>query len=90
MRNMRRVSVLVLALIVVLSVTVLAEERVDRYDQVFDSTQDAGRLTARFLQLITRSDDKSGDSTILTSPDGKVMIVDTGNPSTFIDIQNAL
>lgn len=86
----KRVSVLVLALMLILTVTALAEERVDRYDQVFDATQDAGRLTARFLKLTTRSDDKSGDSTILTSPDGKVMLVDAGNPSTFIDIDNAL
>lgn len=90
MRKMKKLPILVLTLILVLAVTVFAEERVDRYDQIFDASQDAGRLTARFLQLTTRSDDKSGDSTILTSPDGKVMIVDAGNPSTFIDIQNAL
>ena len=90
MRKMKKLPFLVLTLILVLAVTVFAEERVDRYDQIFDASQDAGRLTARFLQLTTRSDDKSGDSTILTSPDGKVMIVDAGNPSTFIDIQNAL
>ena len=90
MRKMKKLPFLVLTLILVLAVTVFAEERVDRYDQIFDASQDAGRLTARFLQLTTRSDDKSGDSTILTSPDGKAMIVDAGNPSTFIDIQNAL
>ena len=44
----------------------------------------------RFLQLTTRSDDKSGDCTILTSPDGKVMVIDAGNPSTFVDVDNAL
>lgn len=90
MRKMKRISILVLALILILSITALGEKKVDRYDQIFDSTQDAGRLTARFLKLTTRSDDKSGDSTIVTSPDGKVMIVDAGNPTTFIDIQNAL
>jgi competence protein ComEC len=90
MEKLRKISVLVLTLILVFSVTVLAEERVDRYDQVFDASQDAGRLTARFLRLTTRSDDKSGDSTIVTSPDGKVMVVDAGNPSTFVDIDKAL
>ncbi len=90
MKNMKKLSILILTLLLVVSVAVFAEERVDRYDQIFDSTQDAGELTARFLKLTTRSDDKSGDSTILTSPDGKIMIVDGGNPSTFIDIQNAL
>ncbi|HKM43241.1 MAG TPA: MBL fold metallo-hydrolase [Limnochordia bacterium] len=89
MRHMKRLA-LVLSVILILSITVFAEVGVDRYDQIFDATQDAGKLTARFLKLTTRSDDKSGDSTILTSPDGKVMIVDTGNPSTFLDIDNAL
>src|SRR5690554_6933010 len=86
----RRLTFLALALVLVLSIGVVAEERVDRYDQIFDATQDTGRLTARFLKLTTRSDDKSGDSTIVTSPDGKVMLVDAGNPSTFIDIDGAL
>lgn len=90
MRRLRRLSALILALVLVLAFTALAEERADRYDQVFDATQDAGKLTARFLKLTTRSDDKSGDSTIITSPDGKVMVVDAGNPSTFLDIDNAL
>ena len=89
MRNMKRLA-LVLSVILILSVSVFAVERIDRYDRIFDATQDAGRLTARFLKLTTRSDDKSGDSTIVTSPDGKVMIVDAGNPSTFLDIDNAL
>ncbi len=90
MRNTRRISILVLTLVLVLAVTVFAEQPIDRYNQIFDATQDTGRLTARFLKLTSRSDDKSGDSTIMTSPDGKVMIVDAGNPSTFIDIKNAL
>lgn len=90
MRNMKRISILVLTLILVLAVAVFAEQPVDRYDQIFDATQDTGRLTARFLKLTSRSDDKSGDSTIVTSPDGKIMVVDAGNPSTFIDIDKAL
>lgn len=84
------IALLVLALVLILSFSAWAEEQVDRYDLVFDASQDAGRLTARFLQLITRSDDKSGDCTILTSPDGKVMVIDAGNPSTFLDVDNAL
>lgn len=89
--KLRFVSV-ALVLILALAFVVNAEEAasVDRYDQVFDVAQDSGHLTARFLKLITRSDDKSGDSTILTSPDGKVMVIDAGNPSCFIDVDNAL
>lgn len=86
----RKISLLVLVLVLVLSAVTWAEEPVDRYEQIFDVSQDAGRLTARFLKLTTRSDDKSGDSTILTSPDGKVMVIDGGNPSTFIDVDKAL
>lgn len=84
--------VLALSLVLVLSFAVFAEEQMveDRYDQIFDAAQDPGRLTARFLKLTTRSDEKSGDSTILTSPDGKVMVIDAGNPSTYVDVDRAL
>jgi len=84
----KRLSVLVVCLVLVLSVSADAE---DRYDHIFDSSQDAGRLTARFLKLTAREGDtKSGDCTILTSPDGKVMLIDVGNETCFIDIDNAL
>ena len=36
-----------LCLVLILSVSVMAEEVVDRYDQIFDASQDAGKLTAR-------------------------------------------
>lgn len=82
----------ILGLLIAMSFAVFAEvpEQVDRYEQIFDAAQDPGRLTARFLKLTTRSEDKSGDSTILTSPDGKVMIIDAGNPTCFIDVDRAL
>ncbi len=50
----------------------------DRYQEVFDASADSGKLTARFLSLSTAAGKKSGDSTILTSPDGKVMLIDAG------------
>lgn len=51
-----------------------------RYGQVFDVSQDGGRLVARFLKLRTGAvdADKAGDSTILTSPDGLTMLIDGG------------
>lgn len=51
---------------------------------VFDTSADAGKLTARYLALKedygTGSDAvTTGDSSVYTSPDGKVMLVDCGN-----------
>lgn len=50
-----------------------------RYDQVFDTSKDAGNLVVRFLYTKTASTDpstRSGDSTLIKTPDGKVMLVD--------------
>ncbi|HQO66526.1 MAG TPA: MBL fold metallo-hydrolase, partial [Spirochaetales bacterium] len=53
-----------------------------RFDAVFDRSGDPGRLVARFLRLglVTDADDKSGDSTVVVSPDGLVMLIDGGAP----------
>ncbi|MGE5607348.1 MAG: ComEC/Rec2 family competence protein [Bacteroidota bacterium] len=86
----KRFYSIVLCLLLVLSNSVLAEKIADRYDRIFDAAQDAGKLTVRFIKLTTRSEDKSGDCAIITSPDGKVMMIDAGNPSTFVDVDRAL
>jgi competence protein ComEC len=86
----RRFHAIVLCLVLILSSSIMAEKIEDRYHQIFEAAQDVGRLTARFIKLTTRSDDKSGDCAILTSPDGKVMVIDAGNPSTFSDVNTAL
>lgn len=54
----------------------------DRYEEIIDRSKDEGKLTAYFLDLETDPDaeDKAGDSTILISPDGKVMLLDAGHP----------
>lgn len=91
LRNRNLWTALILGLVLALAPSCLAEDPpVDRYEQIFDPSQDSGHLVARFLKLTTRSDDKSGDSTILTSPDGKVMIIDGGNPTCFVDLERAL
>lgn len=90
-RNRCLLFVLALSLILVSSLAALAEEQVvDLYAEIFDPVANEGRLAARFLELTTRNDGKSGDSTILVSPDGSVMIIDGGNPSTYPDVDRAL
>jgi len=86
----KKLYAIVFCLVLVLSNSIAAEKTADRYDLIFDAAQDRGRLTARFIKLTTRSDDKSGDCAILTSPDNEIMVIDAGNPSTFIDVDNAL
>lgn len=61
-----------------------AEEKQDFYDLVFDTQQDAGRLTVRYLSLQSMYGSgntavTTGDSAVYTSPDGLVMLVDCGN-----------
>lgn len=58
-----------------------AEAETDRYEQIISRDADGGKLTMYFLDLETEpgAEDKSGDSTILISPDGKVMLLDAGH-----------
>lgn len=71
-----------------------AAPREDRLLQVFDRSLDDGMLVARFLKLSLpkdkSGDEKSGDSTILTSPDGKVMLIDGGSPECAIQVDGYL
>lgn len=61
-----------------------------RYAELLDGSQDSGKLTARFLQTDTMDDEKSGDCTILISPDGKVMLVDAGHAESADQVLKAL
>lgn len=54
----------------------------NRYSEIFDPSKDAGKLVIRFLYTSTGTDTKSGDSTIIKTPDGKVMLVDGSAPET--------
>lgn len=63
----------------------------ERYEEVFDTSGDAGLFTVRFLWLGEAVDSsKPGDSIILTSPDGKVMVVDSGHRPAYPYLQKAL
>ena len=61
------------------------EEQADFAGLVFDTSQDAGRLTARYLSLRQMYKPEggegvtTGDSAVYTAPDGAVMLVDCGN-----------
>lgn len=54
----------------------------NRYDEVFDVSEDEGNLIIRFLYTSTGTDTKSGDSTLIKTPDGKVMLIDGSAPET--------
>ena len=88
---MKKLSVLLLAALLLVSCA-LAEET--RYTEVFDTSADAGKLTIRFLWLGEQTaKDKPGDCMILTSPEGKVMVLDAGHPDAsqyVVDALNAM
>ncbi len=62
------------------------------YEQLFSMAEDAGKMSVRFLWLgdAPDKDSKPGDSMILTSPDGQVMVLDTGSPFCVDYITRAL
>ena len=62
---------------------------------VFDTQNDAGCLTVRYLALketYRANDDKVnvGDCAVYTSPEGLVMMVDCSNPASFPEIDAQL
>ncbi|NMA82852.1 MAG: MBL fold metallo-hydrolase [Epulopiscium sp.] len=57
-------------------------EPTSRYDEVFDPSEDDGNMVIWFLYTSTGTDTKSGDATIIKTPDGKVMLVDGSAPET--------
>lgn len=61
------------------------------YDSVYNTANDPGRLSVRFVWLGNKmEDDKPGDCMILTSPEGKIMVLDTGHPSSVDYVTAAL
>lgn len=68
------------------------EPSADRYEEITDRSQDEGKLVIYFLDLEVGPDakDKSGDASILISPDGKVMLLDAGHPDSSEIVVKAL
>lgn len=85
---MKKTAALLMAFLLLFS-CVLAQG--DGYVQVYDVSGDAGHLNVRFVWLGVKTEaDKPGDSMILTSPDGKVMMLDCGHPSSSEYVLDAL
>ena len=77
----KRLLSLLLALCLCCAPALAEIERGPYYDQVFDTSDDGGLLTVRFIWLGPQvADDKPGDCMILTSPEGKIMVLDAGHP----------
>ncbi len=69
-----------------------SEKQIDRRSEIIDRSKDEGKFTIYFLDLpaIESAEDKSGDSSLLISPDGKVMLIDAGLPECAPRIINFL
>lgn len=57
-----------------------SETQIDRRSEIMERSRDEGKFTIYYLDLptIENAEDKSGDSSLLISPDGKVMLIDAG------------
>lgn len=67
----------------------------DLFSKVFDTSDDAGKMTARFLYLTEQHPAspkpiRTGDSAVYTSPEGLIMLVDCGNPSSGKEVVTQL
>lgn len=85
-------KLLILLLVCLMAFCVAAAEE-SRWAQVFDTAGDAGMLSIRFLWLgpqVPEAEDKPGDSMIITSPEGKVMVLDAGHPLSSAYVTDAL
>lgn len=81
----------VFSLLLVLLMAVSACAEVVGYDALFAPVSADGRLSVRFLWLGEQiAEDKPGDCMILTSPDGKVMVLDAGHPLAVSYVTQAL
>ncbi|MBR5287712.1 MAG: MBL fold metallo-hydrolase [Clostridia bacterium] len=84
---------LLVLLMLCLAVFASASAQENRWTQVFDTAGDAGNLSIRFLWMgpqAPEAEDKPGDCMILTSPDGKVMVLDSGHPLSISYVTDAL
>ena len=64
----------------------------DRYKDIINTKKDTDKLAVYFIDLpeVESSEDKSGDSTLLISPEGEVMLIDAGQEACGADIVKLL
>lgn len=70
-------------------------EKADYTDLVLDTSDDAGKLTVRYLAMkeyVQTGSEKInvGDCSVYTSPEGLVMMIDCSNPASFPEIDAQL
>lgn len=73
------------------SVEPMPAEPADYTDLVLDTSNDVGRLTVRYLKLVENFVHDSevtnvGDCTVITTPDGKSIMIDCSNQNSFPEI----
>ncbi|MDR0998359.1 MAG: MBL fold metallo-hydrolase, partial [Treponema sp.] len=70
----------------------LAPGKTDRYRELVSTANLGGNFTVYFLDLAVSPEakDKSGDAALLISPEGKVMMLDSGHPESAGDILSFL
>lgn len=85
-------KVVAILLMLVAAFSLFAADRADQFAEVVDRSSNAGNLTLYFVDLDVPegSKDKSGDCTIIISPDGKVMMVDCGHPDSGKDVRRVM
>lgn len=78
------------------TIVALLHEKADRFDEIFDTMGDVGKLTARFMKLTSIESDAAGrhvyagESTVITFPDGIIMVVDAGGSPCGPQVANYL
>lgn len=70
-------------------------DRTGYFSEVFGTADDSGSLTCRFLYLTAKhpaepTPVRAGDSSVLISPEGLVMLVDCGNPTSGKQVVESL
>lgn len=64
--------------------------KVDRFDEIFDPEAVEGKMAVWFLATKTWTETKSGDATLIKTPNGKYILVDGGAPESAHQVKKYL